>query len=65
MVGNNLIKKNLNSDLFKPKLVQIGDSGLLKKQPVNNQLVSLDSVQSNDISVNLIIGVTFFMDNTP
>lgn len=65
MVGNNLIEKKLNSDLFKPKLVQIGDSGLLKKQSVNNQLLSLNFAWSNDISVNLITGVNFFMDNTP
>jgi hypothetical protein len=59
LAGINLIEKSTSTDLFKPKLIQMRDNGLLKKQPINNQLVSPNSTQSNDILVNLIIGVNF------
>jgi len=35
----------------------MGDSDLLTKQPIKNQLVNPNSTQSNDILINLIIGV--------
>jgi hypothetical protein len=37
----------------------MGINDLLTKQPIGNQLVSLNSMQNNDILVNLIIGVNF------
>ncbi len=56
---DNLTKRRTNSDLSKLELVQIGDTNLLTRQLVKNQLVSPNFVQNNDISVNLIIGVDF------
>jgi hypothetical protein len=35
----------------------MGDNNLLTKQPIKNQLVNPNSTQSNDILINLIIGV--------
>jgi len=56
---DNLIKGRTNSDLFEPKLVQIGDSDLLTRQLVKNQFVSPNFMRNNDISINWIIGVDF------
>jgi hypothetical protein len=49
----------MGNDLFKPQLVQIGDNNLLTRQLVKNQLVNPNYAQSNDISINLIIGADF------
>ncbi len=49
----------MDDDLSEPKLVQTDINDLLMKQLVGNQLVNPHSTQSNDISLNLIIGVNF------
>jgi len=54
-----MIKGKTNSDLFEPKLIQIGDNDLLIRQLVKNQFVSPNFMRNNDISINRIMGVDF------
>jgi hypothetical protein len=56
---NHLIKSKLDNNFIEPKLVQQGDNNMLTRQLVQNQFVSLHSVQSNDVSINLITCVDF------
>jgi hypothetical protein len=59
------IERKTGSDLFERELVQMRDSDLLKRQLVKNQLINPNSMQSNDISVNLITGVNFLRTICP
>ncbi len=54
-----LIKSKLDNNFTKLKLVQQGDNNTLTRQPIQNQFVSLNYVQSNDVLVNLITGFNF------
>jgi hypothetical protein len=46
--------------ITEPKLVQQGDNNMLIRQPIENHLLVIpNSVQSNDILVNLITSVSF------
>ncbi len=59
MTIDDLIERIMDNDLFELELIQTDIIDLLMKQLVGNQLVSPHSTQSNDISLNLIIGVNF------
>jgi hypothetical protein len=55
----------MGSDLSKPKLVQMGDNDLLKRQLVKNQLVSPNFARNNNILINLITNVDFLKTICP
>jgi hypothetical protein len=55
----NPIKKKTNCSLSNQELVKEGTSDLLKKQLVEKVLVSLIFTQNIDVSINLVIRVSF------
>jgi hypothetical protein len=59
LTTNNLIERKIDNNLSNLELVEMNINDLLKRQLVGNLLVSPNSVQSNDVSINLIIGVNF------
>jgi hypothetical protein len=65
LIVNSPIKRRTINSLFNPELVEMGTRDLLKRQPVGNILISLNSMRSNDVSVNLIIGVNFLTQVSP
>jgi hypothetical protein len=56
-----MTKRRTNNSLFNLELVEMGTNDLLKEQSVMNLLVSPNFAQSNDVSINLITSVNFFL----
>lgn len=55
---NKLVENRINCNLFKQEPVEEGTSHLLKKQLVEKIPISPILVQINDVSINLVIGVS-------
>jgi hypothetical protein len=65
LTTNNLIERKIDNNLSNLELVETSIIDLLKRKLVGNLLVSPNSVQSNDVSINLIIGVNFLRKICP
>jgi hypothetical protein len=65
LIVDNLIERKINNNFSNLKLVEMDISDLLKMQLVGNLLVSPNFTRSNDVSVNLIIGVNFLRKVCP
>jgi hypothetical protein len=59
MKVNKPVEKRTNCNLLKQELVKEGTSHLLKKKLVEKIPISPILVQINDVSINLITGVSF------
>jgi len=55
----------MNNDLFEPKLVETSIYDLLKRQLVRNLPINPNFTQNNDVSINLIINVSFLRKVCP
>lgn len=58
MKVNKLVEKRINCNMFKQEPVEKGTNHLLKKQLVEKIPISSIFVQFNDVSINLVIGVS-------
>jgi hypothetical protein len=59
MTINKLVEKRTTYNLSNQKLIEKGTNNMLKKHLVEEVFVSPIPMQTNDVSVNLVIGVIF------
>jgi hypothetical protein len=59
MVVNKPVETRTNCNLSNQELVEVGTSVMLESQPVEKVHVNFISMQINDVSINLVTGVSF------
>lgn len=65
IIVNKLVEKKTNCDLSNQKPIEEGTNNLLKMQLIKEVLISHIPTQTNDVSINLVIGVNFLKKVCP